>query len=333
MRCSPLLTTATVVLVCAGAACTGQKAPSRQPAPAPERIDLAALRSPILFKGDAVTAYRDPTAVYHDGVFHLYFTFCRMKTEGAFWYLGYSRSRDLVTWSKVRLLTPPDRNLNFSSPGNVIRLGGEWIICLQTYPTPKNETFGNRTARIWIMRSRDLERWGEPELLRVKGPDVPVEKMGRMIDPYLVLDKDVPGRWWCFYKQNGVSLSRSDDGLKTWTYVGRHAAGENACVLVEGDEYVLIHSPRNGIGVKRSKDLKVWRDEGVHTLGQAQWLWAQGRLTAGFVLDLRAEPAVGKYLLFFHGASKAGLKMHRAHGHGSLAIAWTDDLKTWHWPP
>jgi len=325
------LTIGTAVVAC-GALFVGAAA-RPQSARGPDRIDPAALRSPILLKGDAVTAYRDPTAIYHDGVFHLYFTVCRMEAEGAFWYLGHCRSRDLATWSNVERLTVRDRNLNFSSPGNVIRLGGEWIICFQTYPTPNNETFGNRTARIWIMRSKDLQRWGEPELLRVKGPDVPVDKMGRMIDPYLVRDKDVPGRWWCFYKQRGVSLSRSDDGLRTWTYVGRHPAGENACVLVQGNEYVLIHSPRNGIGIKRSKDLKAWRDEGVHTLGQADWPWAQGRLTAGFVLDLCAEPRIGTYLLFFHGATKAGLAMHRAHGHGSLGIAWSDDLKTWHWPP
>jgi hypothetical protein len=48
------------------------------------------------------------------------------------------------------------------------------------------------------MRSKDLEMWGAPELLRVKGPDVPQEKMGRMLDDYLLADKDEPGKWWCF---------------------------------------------------------------------------------------------------------------------------------------
>ena len=133
-------------------------------------------------------------------------------------------------------------------------------------------------------------------------------------------------RWRC------GSLSHSRD-LKTWRYAGRHGAGENVCVLVEGDEYLLMHSPRNGLGLKRSRDLKNWRDWGEPlTLGQKDWPWAQGRLTAGAVLDLRHDPRVGKYLLFFHGASKAGLAMHRAHGHGTLALAWSDDLKTWRWP-
>jgi hypothetical protein len=30
----------------------------------------------------------------------------------------------------------------------------------------------NDDARIWMMRSRDLEGWSEPEPLRLRGPDV-----------------------------------------------------------------------------------------------------------------------------------------------------------------
>ncbi len=182
------------------------------------------------------------------------------------------------------------------------------------------------------MRSQNLEEWSQPEMLRVKGPDVPREQMGRMIDPYLLEDAGEPGKWWCFYKQDGVSMSWSRD-LETWTYFGRRDAGENVCVLADNGEYVLFHSPKNGIGIKRSKDLDTWTDDrGLITLGQDWWPWAQARLTAGFVLDLRADPRVGKYLMFFHGASEEGAKMHRAHGHGSLALAWSNDLRNWDWP-
>jgi hypothetical protein len=133
----------------------------------------------------------------------------------------------------------------------------------------------------------------------VKGPEVAVEDMGRMIDPYLIEDKDESGKWWCFYKQSGVSLSWSYD-LKNWTYFGRADSGENVCVLDDGDEYVLFHSPGNGIGEKRSKDLKQWRDvDGLITLGQKQWRWAENRITAGVVLDLRKERRIGKYVIFF----------------------------------
>lgn len=295
-------------------------------------LDFAAIQSPIIFRGNQETAYRDPAAIYHDGVFRLYFSLTRREDDGhSYWYTAVSKSPDFIHWTAPRILTPRDRNLNFSSPGNVIRYGNEWILCLQTYPTPRGETYGNKTARLWIMRSSDLEKWSEPEMLMVKGPNVPVSEMGRMIDPYLLEDKDEPGKWWCFYKQNGASMSYSHD-LKTWTYFGRINAGEKVCVLIEKDEYVMFHSPGNGVGVKRSKDLKNWRDAGLITLGQKEWPWAQGRLTAGFALDLRNRPQIGKYVMFFHGSSKEGLAMHGAHGHGSLALAWSDDLIHWHWP-
>ncbi len=296
-------------------------------------VDFSAITSPIIFRGDAVTAYRDPAAVYADGLFRLYFTLVRIEKDGhPYSYLAWSKSRDLVSWSAPAILTRRDRNLNYGSPGNVIRHDDEWMLCLQTYPRPNDEPYGNATSRLWTMRSRDLEQWGEPELLRVKGFDVPIKKMGRMIDPYLLADKDEPGKWWCFFKQNGVSRSWSRD-LKTWTYVGHAPAGENACVLLDGGDYVLYHSPENGIGVKRSADLKTWRDDGVLTLGQAVWPWSQGRLTAGFVQDLRRDPAVGKAIMFFHGSdypekdSRGGFD-----NFASIGLAWSDDLRTWRWP-
>ncbi len=299
---------------------------------APATFAVDQLHSPIIFPGDSTTAYRDPAAIYHDGVLYLYYTLMRREDDGKFyWYTAQSTTTDLLHWTKPRILTPRDRRLNLSSPGNVVRFGDDWILCLQTYPTPNDEVFGDPTSRVWTMRSKNLKDWGEPELLRVKGPDVAREKMGRMIDPYLVEDKDKPGRWWCFYKQNGASLSHSAD-LKNWTYFGHVHAGENVCVLVEGDEYVMFHSPANGIGVKRSKDLRNWRDVGHIALGQTDWPWAAGRLTAGFVLDLRDVPGIGRYVMFFHGSSRDGLKMHGAHGHGTLALAFSDDLVHWDWP-
>ncbi len=307
--------------------------PAKSPAAEPESVSLAAIPSPVMFRGDATTAYRDPAAIYHDGWFRLFFTLVRIEPDKRpFSYTAWSKSRDLVKWSEPAIFTPRDQNLNYGSPGNILRQGGQWVLCLQTYPRPNGERYGNQDARIWTMRSRDLETWGPPDLLRVKGPDVPREKMGRMIDPFLLEDKNQPGKWWCFYKQKGVSMSWSRD-LKTWTYAGRTSAGENACVILDGDDYVLFHSPANGIGVKRSRDLKDWRDEGILRLGQKQWPWAKGRLTAGAVLDLRKEPAVRKALMFFHGQDFAENDPRGGFDNfASIGMAWSDDLKNWTWP-
>lgn len=302
-------------------------------------IDFGALRSPILLNGNKSTAYRDPTAVYHDGVFYVYFTMVRTEEAGRIYsYTAFSSSANLQEWSEPRAITPKGQRLNYSSPGNVIRIDDQWMMCLQTYPRPDYRRGGavcwaDQTARIFVMRSNDLIHWREPELLRVKGPDMAVEDMGRMIDPYLIEDKDESGKWWCFYKQRGVSMSWSRD-LKTWTYFGRTDSGENVCVLVDNDEYILMHSPRNGMGIKRSSDSRNWRDVGqVITLGQEKWPWAETRLTAGFVLDLRDEPRVGRYLLFFHGGGPGKERTQdNVDANCSLGLSWSDDLKTWHWP-
>ena len=301
---------------------------------------LQQLDSPILLEGDDTTAYRDPAVLYHDKTFYLFCTVVEPEPDGRlYWCTSMSKSRDLKHWTAPRKLTPKNQDLNFASPGNVIRFHGEWILCLQTYPIPGHKRtdgvrYGSGDARIWTMRSRDLEEWGEPELLKVKGPDVVREDMGRMIDPYLVEDIHEPGKWWCFYKQRGVSYSWSRD-LVNWTFAGRTDSGENVCVLHDQGEYLLFHSPRNGIGMKRSKDLKEWRDVGkLITLGQDGWAWAERRLTAGAVLDLRDEPSVGKYLMFFHGEGppRDAQTMENFNTYCPIGIAWSDDLSRWSWP-
>lgn len=292
---------------------------------------LNQLISPVLLAGGPKVAYRDPAAVWHEGRLTLFFTVTTIEPNGTvYMYVGSSSSRDLLDWSPIQLLTPRDQSLNFSSPGNVVRYDGEWVLCLQTYPRPNGEKYGNGDARLWFLRGPDLDRWSEPELIRVKGDAAPVRDMGRMIDPFLLRDKDDRAVWWCFYKQNGMSRSRSTD-LRAWEYVGHADAGENACVVVVDNEYVLFHSPENGIGVKRSPDLLSWSDGGITTLGQAVWPWARGRITAGFVLDLRDEPGIEKYVMLFHGSGPED--EHTMFDYNaSIGIAWSDDLKEWRWP-
>ena len=294
-------------------------------------VEWERIKKPVFLAGDETIAYRDPCAHYHEGVFRIWHTQIH-GTPGGDWHAvtAVVESKNLVRWGKPRVITPVDKTLNYSSPGNVIRYKGRWVMCLQTYPAPDGGQVGDQTARVFTMASDNLKKWDEPELIKVKGPDIPRESMGRMIDPYLLEDKDEKGKWWCFYKQNGASMSWSKD-LKRWTYFGNVDAGENVCLLVEKGEYVLFHSPKNGIGVKRSKNLENWTDHGLITLGQEEWPWAQGRLTAGHVLDLRDEPDIGKYVMFFHGSSVEGCAVQETHGHASLAFAWSDDLENWEW--
>ncbi len=285
----------------------------------------------VFLNGGPNFSYRDPCAHYHNGVFRVWHTQIH-GTAGGEWASGTGviESTDLINWSKPRLVTPVDKRFNYSSPGNVIRYADRWIMCLQTYPTPNGGFFGDESSRIFTMASGDLINWEEPKLIKVKGPHTAREDMGRMIDPYLIEDKDIPGKWWCFFKQNGASMSWSTD-LDIWNYHGRIEAGENVCLLIDKNEYLMFHSPKNGIGIKRSNDLQTWNDVDLLTLGQAHWPWAQGRLTAGHVLDLRHEQAIGKYVMFFHGSSQEGCAIQETHGHSSLAFAWSQDLESWDW--
>jgi hypothetical protein len=232
----------------------------------------------VLLAGDGSTAYRDPAAVYHNGWFYLFYTLVKTGPDGVpYSFVAFSKSRDLRDWSQSTIITEKSRDLDCGSPGDIVRLGRRWVLCMQTYPRPHGERFGNGNSRIWTMSSADLEHWEKPELLRVSGPEVSAKDMGRTIDPFLLEDKDDSGIWWCFYKKNGIYLSRSTDLMKTWTPLGPICLGENPCVVVDHNEYVLFYSPTNGIGIQRSADLKSWRSEGVLTLGRSS---GRGRAAA-----------------------------------------------------
>lgn len=298
---------------------------------------LKKLKSPIIFKGDEKTAYRDPAILFQNKTMYLFFTLVRTEDGHVYSYTAMSKSKDLKKWSPIKIITPRDMTLDFSSPGNVVRFNNEWVLCLQTYPRPNYKVsemprFGTGDARLYIMRSKDLENWSNPEIMKVKGPEVSFKNMGRMIDPYLLEDKNEPGKWWCFYKQNGVSMSYSYD-LRKWHFFGYTDSGENTSVLYENGEYILFHSPKNGIGIKKSKDLKNWEDWGnLITLGQKDWNWAKGRITAGTVINLKSDKNFGKYVMFFHGSGPKTEEEGDFDKNASIGIAWSNDSINWNWP-
>ncbi len=305
---------------------------------------LEQLETPILFRGDETTAYRDPSLYYHDGVFYLVFNL--VKSAGGIQQPGKSlpdrtlrvavtTSRDLKTWSKINVLTAGDKTRNFHPAGNLVRFQDEWILGLCSYPTPNDEKYGNQDARGYLMRSKDLTDWSEPELIPLLGPEVPFEKMGRILGTSFLEDRDEAGLWWAFYKHGGghISASRTRD-FQTWEPLGRTGIhGENECLLVVDGWYWLVSSPGDGIDFSRSRDLKTWETVRNERLGQKDWPWAQGRLTAAHVVDLRQVPGVGKFVMVFHGSDFAEEDPRGGFDNfASIGIAWSDDLSTWQWP-
>ncbi len=301
-----------------------------------QQFDIKRFKSPILnlvppdlARSNEEVCYRDPAVFYENGSFYLFFTFIEMENGHPYSYVGATISKDLIHFEPIRKLTPKDLAKNFGSPGNVICFHGEYYLCCQTYCQENGEKYGNANSRIFVMKSKDLRNWSAPHLLQVKGPNVPVAAMGRMIDPYIIESRAEPGLLYCFYKQNGVSISESRD-LVHWKYLKSVDCGENVCIVYDSviGQYRLWNSPANGMGIMTSSNLLDWKptEENI-TLGQKDWPWAQGRLTAGVVVDLRANPKIKKALLFFHASKKPEEELFPQGT--TLGIAWSDDLVHW----
>lgn len=303
---------------------------------------LRGLSSPIVLKGTETVAYRDPLLVWVDQHFLLFYSYVVTDPDQkVYWYTAWSSSTDLKHWSEPHVFTPKSQNLNYSSPGSLDRVGRDWVLALQTIPmngvrmTDAKVKYPEDTSRLWTMRTRDFIHWSQPELLRVKGPGVSQEGMGHMIDPALARDKDTPGKWWCFFKQKGKIFASTSKNLHEWSF---HPApivtGENPEVIADRGDYLLFYSPENGTGVLRSHDGVTWQqDQPPIILGQKDWPWAETRITAGYVADMRRVRGVGKYVLVCHTMGPGRTRTNRnILANCNVVIAWSDDLKHWNWP-
>ena len=276
-------------------------------------------------------ALRDPAVVFHKGWFHCFHTAVEQHAGNYQLFVDVTRSRDLEVWSAPHRLT--EAGFNYSSPGNILRVEEEWILCLQSYPTGPGQAYGSDDSRLWTMRSRDLEAWDAPQLIQASGCEAKWGRGRRQIDPYLV---EHDGQFWCFYKNDGkLGLLVSPD-LCHWREASPNhpllseaqtpdgATVENPCVVRDGDEWVLFFAPcreGRGIGVARSFDLLEWRD--VRYLNFPALPWASGGPTAAMVLE--THHPLGRWTMFFHGDREA------PHG-AALGLAWSDDLEDWRCP-
>ncbi|MBS1816251.1 MAG: hypothetical protein JSS87_15380 [Acidobacteria bacterium] len=304
---------------------------------------LTKIRSPIILKGDAHHAFRDPILARVNGKFMLIYSYVVTDPDQrVYWYTAWSTSSDFQHWTAPYIFTPKSQDLNYSSPGSLTRIGNEWVLTLQTIPMnnvrltdPPPIHWPEEHSRLFTMRTRDFKTWSKPELIRVKGPNVAEKDMGKMIDPFLIADKDHPGHWRIFFKQNGHLFQSTSPDLKTWTFHPEPIAkGENPEVIVDHGDYLLFYSPENGTGVLRSHDGITWHeDQPPIVLGQKDWPYAETRITAGYVADMRNLPNIGKYVFVTHtmgpGKTKTNLNVL---ANCNIVIGWSDDLKHWHWP-
>ena len=294
------------------------------------QFPLSSTPTPFLDLGTA--AARDPALVYDGQRLRCYYTL--VERSGARYQLSVEvvETRDLQTWSPPRRLTVSP--LNFSSPGNALRVGDEWVLCVQSYPVDPGGVYGNETSRLWLMRSPDLQDWSEPYIIYPQGCQARWAASHRQIDPYLVR---CSGNFYCFYKTGGqLGLLVSPD-LDHWQEASPDcpvlgtgdtpdgATVENPCVVEVPGGYAMVFAPcrpMRGIGLAYSSDLLRWQD--VHYLDFPVLPWADNGPTAGMVLDLHCE--TGRWLMAFHGERTA--QQSNAHS-AALALAWGGDLEHW----
>ena len=272
----------------------------------------------LIFEQTTKYSYRDPAAYIENGVIYLFFTLVENTPERQYFYVAMSQSKDFINWSKPRVLTEKDNLKNYSSPGNVVKYKGEYYLCVQTYPREDGQIYGNENSRVFTMKSKDLINWEKPVLIKVKG-DTPEKDMERMIDPYILEEN---GRFICFFKQNGVSFSTSED-LTNWQFQGSAKCGENVCVLKNNDKYLVFNSPENGINIMSTRDFKSFKDIKTLYLNQQDKPWAKDRITAGFVIDATSISPY-KYAMFYHGDNEDDYLFG-----ASLAVTFSNDLKIW----
>lgn len=273
----------------------------------------------IIFSQTERFSFRDPAAYIFNGEVYLFFSLVENDIDNQYFYIAMSRSRDFENWTKPEILTEKDISKNYSSPGNVVDYNGEYYLCLQTYPRPNGEKYGNENSRIFTMKTTDFKKWSRPEPVMVKG-NISESDMGRMIDPYILKDDD---KFICFFKQNGVSFSESSD-MKNWEFKGYTDCGENVCVVKENEEYIIFNSPENGINLLSTKDFKHFDSIGTAYLNQSEKPWAKDRITAGFVLDISRLNIGYKYAMFYHG----DMEDNYIFG-ASLAVIFSNNLKIW----
>jgi hypothetical protein len=234
-----------------------------------------------------------------------------------------------VNWSPPTTLWGSD--LNFSSPGNVLKYGDEWIICFQSYPISPGDTWGNENCRLWTSRSRDLCDWSEPQVMNSDGCNMKWASSPRQIDPFIV---EHNGEFHCFYKTGGSYGVMVSNDLQNWKERaierpaftmkddGGGMAIENPSIVKDGDDYVLFISlcrKNRGVAFSRSKDLVNWSEPHVLSLPIPDW--GRGGITAPMVIS--SPSSERKWLMFFHADGTDG-----SH-EGAIGVAFSDDLRNW----
>jgi predicted GH43/DUF377 family glycosyl hydrolase len=233
------------------------------------RFDYSRLSQPVWSLKDK--HLRDPAALIRDGRAYLFFTY--YDPNATTWHIGMATTEDFLHYSEIRIISPE----GYASPGNVIRVGGEWVLCYQQY-----RKFPHYLC---LSRSKDLEQWSPPERIFNTGPENKWNIDKRSIDPHIV---EWQNRYYCYYigstrwgrasGHNLIGVAGSDD-LKNWRDLSpdKPVIGadfdweqpdgvENNCVIRRGDRWFMVYSAglkNQKIAYAVSDDLIRWDKKGL----------------------------------------------------------------------
>ncbi len=85
----------------------------------PHKNYLTELSSPVLFRGDNRTAYRDPAILYHNDSLYVFFFFTSVRVEAdnrVYSYTAMSQTKDLQHGSSIRILPPATKGWTIAAP-------------------------------------------------------------------------------------------------------------------------------------------------------------------------------------------------------------------------
>lgn len=291
-------------------------------------MKISSLSSPALDRRPQ-QFLRDPALYFTGGELLCFHTTVEEPLPGRrSLFIELSKSRNFQHWDTRRLSDSP---LNFSSPGNLMEVNGEYVLCLQSYPIPEGQLWADEHCRLYLMRSRNLTDWSKPEEFVISRPVPQWSASSRKIDPYLVKHQ---GLYYCLYKTEGrFGILRSAD-LRSWeefTDAPVFSSGntpdgvtvENPC-LIQDDHggWIMFFSPcrsGRGIGMAKSEYLIYWKD--VRYLDLPVPSWAANGISAAMVLDLRSSHDCR--LMAFHGEDSE-------HSHSAaIGFAQSRDLCRW----
>lgn len=237
---------------------------------------------------------RDPSIVYHDGVFHMVWT---SNWRGEIF--GYARSKNLRDWSEPKPIRPfarGDEETPESHPNNIWApeidydpVKNDFIITFSsTFASERNDGDGSEDQhggdhRLYFIRTKDFETFTEPAILFDPGVstiDADLHYDDRGTEPR---DDD---RWIMVYKREvgperggkNIRMAFRDPAWKTpWELIDEPIAGPGSSVrpneLAEGPTLIRDDTLTAGqwllywdcyanghYAIARSDDLKTWED-------------------------------------------------------------------------